>query len=326
MHQSEFRSQLHDLLSDLPEKRVLITGGQGMLGHAFEQQIQRHLPNFEVRAPGKNELDVSDASQVSSWTEWVRDGWVIHCGALVNVERCEVEREQAKQVILGGSINVSKMAREAGAKLLYPQSFLIYSGRSNPIKEDEEPQPLAFYGELKKEAEAQILEICADALSVRMAGFFGGGARDKNFVGRIIPAMKKRIDAGLSEMEVGDRVWQPTWTEDLALNSLYLLARNSSGVYQMACHGSASFYDVAVTILESFGWSDRLRLRKVSSAVMRARESGARPDVAILSCHRLREENADFQRPWQGSLREYLSQPYFNRYRGDVEELHAQSV
>ena len=32
-------------------------------------------------------------------------------------------------------------------------------------------------------------------------------------------------------MEIGDRVWQPTFTDDLAYNSLILLANNKSGKY-----------------------------------------------------------------------------------------------
>jgi dTDP-4-dehydrorhamnose reductase len=44
-------------------------------------------------------------------------------------------------------------------------------------------------------------------------------------------------------------------------------------------------------------------------------ELGRRPDVAILSCSRLKEEAFDLQRDWRATLRAYLRHPFFNQYR-----------
>lgn len=293
---------------------VLVTGGQGMLGSALAQEATR-FPRFDVQAPGRDALDVRDAAAVAGWEDRVRGGWIVHCAARVDVEGCAREPEAARRTIVEGTANVAALAQAAGARLLYPQSFLVYDGRTNPIPENETPRPLSFYGELKYEAEQVVLAAVPDATIVRMAGFFGGEAADKNFVGRIIPAMHAAMLRGETRFDVGTRVWQPTWTRDLATNTLLLLTQGGSGHYQMACHGEATFADIAETIVETLGWSARFTIAPVDASAVSGNELGRRPDRAVLSCDRLKAERLDLQRDWRSTLIAYLDHPFFDQYR-----------
>jgi dTDP-4-dehydrorhamnose reductase len=126
----------------MPDKtRVLVTGGKGMLGSAFEQQA-KHFQQFEVRALGRDELDVCDNDAVMACADWVQNGWIIHCAAKVDVDGCANDPEAARAIIVEGTRNVARLAAHSSARMLYPQSFLIYDGRENPIAEDETPRPL----------------------------------------------------------------------------------------------------------------------------------------------------------------------------------------
>ena len=122
---------------------------------------------------------------------------------------------------------------------------------------------------------------------------------------------------GAEVFEVGDRVWQPTWTRDLAENALYLMQARRTGVYQMASHGHAAFHEVASQIVEALGWGARFRIQPVPAAAVAAAEAGPerRPDRAVLACERLRREKADMQRDWRSTLNAYLASPFFDRYR-----------
>ena len=294
--------------------RILVTGGDGMLGMAMRQEGSV-MPQFDVCALGKEQLDVRDIGALNKWAEWVQGGWIVHCAARVDVEGCAREPDAARETIVRGTQNVADLAVKSGARLLYPQSFLTYDGRTNPIPEDEVPRPLSFYGELKYAAEQAVLEKIPGALIIRMAGFFGGAAADKNFVGRIIPAMWAAMQRGEREFKVGDRVWQPTWTQDLAVNSLHLVNRGASGSYQMACIGQASFAELATEIAISLGWTGHLNIVTVDASLVSQSELGRRPDAAILSCDRLTRENANLQRPWRATLHAYLNDPFFDQYR-----------
>ncbi|MFC4291152.1 SDR family oxidoreductase [Sphingorhabdus arenilitoris] len=295
-------------------KKILITGGKGMLGRSAAKMAGL-FPRFDVRALGHDELDVTDEKAVMSHADWVAGGWIFHCAAKVNVEGCAQDPEGARNTIVGGTRNAAKLALESGARLLYPQSFLVYDAKTCPIAEDAQPSPLSLYGELKYEAENIVAEMLPDPLMIRMAGFFGGEAADKNFVGRIIPVIHKAMMDGAKSFDVGDRVWQPTWTDDLAYNALHMMDRGASGYYQMACLGSASFAELAHEITVALGWSAQISINTVSASAVSGDELGKRPDAAILSCKRLADDRMNLQRSWQASLHAYLRHPYFDTYR-----------
>ena len=297
--------------------RVMVTGGGGMLGADFARETV-HFPQFEMRSLTRHQLDVCDQVAVDRWGEWVAGGWIVHCAALVDVEGCYRDPETAREIIVEGTRNVARMATRVGARVFYPQSFLIYDGSEDPVSEECEPRPLCLYGELKTEAERIVAEEVAGALMVRMAGFFGGGASDKNFVGRIIPVIAAAIDRGEKTFAVGDRVWQPTWTKDLAFNSLHLMTCNSSGFYQMASNGEATFFEIAQIIIETLGWSNQITIEQVSESAVSKSELGRRPHRAVLSCDRLKREDANLQRCWRSTLRAYLNEPFFDRYRAEA--------
>ena len=294
--------------------RLLVTGGQGMLGRAFAQQAAL-LPGAEAWAPGRNELDTRDADAVLAAAQRFKPDWIVHCAARVDVEGCAREPELARATIVDGTCSAVRAAQETGARLVYPQSFLVYDGATNPIPDDETPRPLSLYGELKYKAEQIICAALDDALIVRMAGFFGGEEADKNFVGRIIPPMFAAMERGETQFSIGDRVWQPTWTRDLAENSLQMMLADKQGFYQMACHGQATFAELAQEIVNALGWQDRFRIEAVDAASVSRNELGRRPDVAVLNCGRLRAEQLDLQRDWRATLHAYLRHPFFDCYR-----------
>lgn len=295
---------------------ILVTGGAGMLGVAFADTAARH-GRFLPLALSRTQLDVRDPDAVMEHIDAVRGGWIIHCAAMVDVKRCAQEPEVARATIVDGARNVVELAKAAHARLLFPQSFLVYSGGEGLIGEDVAPEPLSLYGQLKLEAEEVVSNALADPLIVRMAGFFGGEAADKNFVGRIIPTMHRAMQSGQRTFAVGDRVWQPTWTEDLAENSLHLMEVGAAGVYQMASHGEAAFHEIAQHIVSCLGWGDRLVIESVSAGSVAADETGPerRPDRAVMACERLRRERRDLQRDWRATLGAYLARPFFDQYR-----------
>lgn len=298
---------------------ILVTGGGGMLGTAMAE-IAAISPDFVPHALSHQDLDVRDEAAVMKLADLVAGGWIVHCAAMVDVKRCASDPAAARAVIVDGTRNIAALAQASGARLLFPQSFLIYGGGNGLIDEAAPPDPLSLYGALKLEAETVIIETVENPLVIRMAGFFGGGPLDKNFVGRIIPAMHRAMSKGDAVFPVGDRVWQPTWTRDLAGNALHLMHLNADGCYQMASHGEAAFHEVATEIAASLGWEERLCVEPVASALVANEETGPerRPDRAVMACERLRREGRDLQRDWRATLNAYLTHPHFDQYRPGV--------
>jgi dTDP-4-dehydrorhamnose reductase len=281
-----------------------------MLGRAFQHELVKLVPSAQVHAKNKIELDIRSPDDFAVY-DAIAPHFVIHCAALVDADRCEDHPEEGRESIVEGTRHAIEYAKRSGAKLFYPQSFLIHDGRT-PIDEDTAPEPLCVYGRLKAEAESLILDKSAgSSLSVRMGGFFGGAQADDNFVGRMTPHLARLLREGKSSIDIGNRVWQPTYTHDLAANSLLLLAHGASGIYCMASHGSASFHELTVEIARLVGIDQKIRIGRVDASLLASKERASRPLKAEMTNKRLQAEGLDRQRTWQYSLAEYLANPYF---------------
>lgn len=303
-------SQDRKILGMLAGKTFLITGGKGMLARAFQLQLKQIVPTAIVHCLSKAQLDVRSSSAFSSYHS-LRPDYIVHCAALVNADYCEDHSEEAAESIVRGTQHVVEFALQCGAKLLYPQSFLIYDDTDSLINEQTIPRPLCTYGRLKLEAEKIVLNSSTKALSVRMGGFFGGESADTNFVGKMSPHLAKLIHQGPPSIEIGNRVWQPTYTNDIAANCLLLLAADCAGIYCMASQGSASFHELTLEIARQLDVADRIDIHCIDAAILSTKERARRPLSAIMCNQRLQAENIDRQRSWQISLAEYLDQPFF---------------
>ena len=297
-------------LENLSNKKFLITGCKGMLGNSFFNKIKTHVKNPRIYCFNKLQLDVSNSNSFKEFID-LKPDFIIHCAALVNADLCEKDKNKGKSNIVDGTKNIMNFAKINNSKVFYPQSFLIYNDTNNTVDENTIPKPLCEYGNLKLESENIVLNQSSNSISVRMGGFFGGEERDTNFVGKITSHISKLIKQGEKNMEIGDRVWQPTFTDDLAYNSLILLANNKTGKYNMASHGSCSFFELTNELLEILDIKNQFTASCISSKILEEREVARRPLSVIMNNNRLKQENLDRQRNWKSSLKEYLEKPYF---------------
>lgn len=304
---------------------ILITGASGMLGRAFTAAIRRAHPSTHILAKTKAQLDVTNKSDVMKLASSRLD-FIIHCAGNTNADFCEDHPECAHGVHVRGTQNIIDLAKVSGAKILYPQSFLIFNSSGNPIHEQTPPNPLSVYGRCKLEAEKILIAQLPSSLIIRMAGFFGGGAADKNFVGKFCRHIASLISEGKTAYAVGDRVWQPTFTNDLAANSLLLLDRNKSGVYHMASQGAASFFEVAKACVELLELQPFFQVLEAPGDLIDKRDKAERPRCAMLSTAKLEAEQLYAQRPWQDSLAEYLAEPYFSGLFAKARKTYAKSL
>ena len=303
-----------DELHRLRGINILITGAGGMLGRACVEALRPLAGHLRVRALTHEQLDVTDVDSVLACAS-DRPDVIFHCAGWALADACEREPERARQVHVHGTHNVGRLAMLAGARVIYPQSVYIFDGRELPVTERTRPSPGFVYGKVKLEAEQYLLAELPGTLTIRMAGFFGGDEKDKNFVGKFVRELFELLDRGTTVVEVGDRIWQPTYTLDLARNSLLLASRGCDGIYHMGAIGEASFYDVARVCVDALGLGNRMTVVPCSSAPFDDTEPARRPARMVTANERLIAEGLCRQRPWEDSLREYLLRPYFDELR-----------
>ena len=84
--------------------KILIFGSSGMLGRALCKNLAN---NFEVLSPKRSECDLLDLDSIEKTILDIRPNYVINAAALVDVNACENNRDQAFKV---NSLSVYRMA------------------------------------------------------------------------------------------------------------------------------------------------------------------------------------------------------------------------
>jgi dTDP-4-dehydrorhamnose reductase len=288
--------------------KVIVTGAGGMLACAFLNRL-REL-NWDAVAYTHAELDINDSQAVAQLKSHKADV-ILHCGAYTKVDRAEQERDLCRRINVEGTQNIAKLAHDMKAKLVYPQTFLVFGECEAPLSEDAPEEPLSYYAQSKSEGEKIAAQECNNLLVIRKGGLFGGDERDKNFVGNFANKLISMAKSRTKFLEVGDRIWQPTWAFDVAVWTCQLLERNARGTFNMASAGEASFYDTAVVIRDALGLSEQLELRRIDASLLAARELAKRPLRATLDCRKIQDALGMELPFWKNRLQTYLSSPYF---------------
>jgi dTDP-4-dehydrorhamnose reductase len=298
-------------LKPLDGCRILVTGADGMLGRAFAEALQ--AVRADVQLLDRARLDVTDQDAVM---RHAGDGIdvILHCAGLSRADDCERHPDECRRVHVAGTRNIVALAKATGARVMYPQSVFIFDGAELPVTEQTTPAPLSAYGRCKLEAETLVLSDNRAPLVLRMAGFFGGDDKDKNFVGMFTKHLRQLRTRPHRRCEVGERVWQPTYTLDLAWNTLLLLAKERSGIYHMGAKGEATFFEVATACVQELGIEKLFDI--CPAAKPRWNDIAPRPQRMVTANRRLESEGLDRQRHWRDALRDYLARPWFDDLRG----------
>ncbi|MCL5884543.1 MAG: dTDP-4-dehydrorhamnose reductase [Deltaproteobacteria bacterium] len=277
-------------------KRMLVTGGKGLLGREI---LDAFAGECEILVTDEPECDVTRAADVRRAMDDFRPAVVVHCAAYTAVDRAEDERDKAFAVNALGTRNVACGCRERGALLVTYGSDYIFDGtKGAPYAEEDEANPLSVYGASKWAAELALREEAPEHLLVRSQWLYGPGGR--NFVFTILSKARR----GETLRVVSDQVGCPTSAKDLAEGTKRLLSAGARGTFHFSNEGDASWYDFAAFILACAlpGAAD-LRPARSSDLPYPAR----RPAYSVLSKEKYRRTTGVTPRHWRDAAREFVA-------------------
>jgi len=241
-------------------KTVLITGANGLLGQKLCQHFSSsykviatdlHPQNF-VSLPNLSyeSLDLTKRKALEFHIRFYNPWVIINAAAYTDVDGCEINKDQAWAVNVGGVKNLVRVCREHEIKLVHFSSDYIFDGENGPYSEDDPPHPVSFYGESKLESENVIKQSDIDFLIVRTNVLYGFGKRvKKNFLLWLL----QKLSAGEKIKIVTDQFNNPTLADNLSACLLEMVERNLSGVFHVAGAEYLSRYDFALKVAEEFG-------------------------------------------------------------------------
>jgi len=242
-------------------RRVLITGGTGLLGVALQRSAPKDIQGFSIYFPERSlplplpfpvlAADVSDRVKMQGVFEWAKPDVVIHTAAIGSVDFAEKNREETKKINVGGTEVVVELCQIYQSRLIYVSSNAVFDGRTPFYAETAPVNPINYYGQLKVDAENLVRKSSiswAIARPILMYGWPYPGERDNPVVWWV-----RSLENG-QPIKVVDNVFSkplPAWS--CAEVIWALMQQKRTGICHVAGRDHISLYQFALLTAAVFG-------------------------------------------------------------------------
>jgi len=254
------------------------------------------LAGRDVTALTRAELDITDAAAVMAAV--AGHDVVLNAAAYTRVDDAEIDEATATLVNATAPGHLAAAAHATGAILVQYSTDYVFDGSATfPYDEDAPLHPINAYGRSKAAGERAALDGNPwRTIVLRTAWIYG--AHGPNFASTMLRLASERDTLSV----VTDQLGQPTWTVDLASQTIALLdAGVVTGVYHATNSGTASWFDFARAVLEGAGLDpDRVKPTESTSFVRPA----PRPAYSVLGHDAWASTGIAPMRPWRDALGE----------------------
>ena len=149
----------------MKSKKILISGGNG----EFAKELKKHNTNYEITAPSKKEMDVTDVNSLDYKNFSTQPDYFIHAGALTRPMSTHREKpELSIQTNIIGTSNVVLTCMKYNIKLIYLSTDYVYPGVDGNYSEESYLQPVNKYAWSKLGGECSV-RLYDNHLILRMA-------------------------------------------------------------------------------------------------------------------------------------------------------------
>jgi dTDP-4-dehydrorhamnose reductase len=257
-------------------KIILVTGSNGLLGQKLVYKLK---DNPEIRliatAKGQNRLlhqtgytfrslDITNRNEVAELLKEFKPNSVIHTAAMTNVDACESDRVGAWQANVESVEHfVDGIKRHSSAtQFIHLSTDFIFDGKSGPYREEDEPNPLSFYGLTKLEAEKKLYESHIHWAILRTIIVYG--IVDNMSRSNIVLWAKNALEKGQPINVVNDQFRSPTLAEDLADACISAAALGVQGIFNVSGKDLMSIIELVERVADYFKL-DKSLIRPISS-------------------------------------------------------------
>ena len=244
--------------SNMDKKKIFITGSAGFVGKNLYKLLRLDYSVFGVDKI-QNEfvdrvIDIRDAGRLTDALDFFNPDVIVHLAALSNVELCETDQKQAFENNVLPTKELADWARGREAKVIFISSDYVYDGVRGNFTEENEENPIQYYGKTKLEAE-KIVATLKNFVILRPTVIYGWDPDGMNF---LMQLYKNQMNKKAMKVP-SDQISNPTFVADLCRLMLKIIeVPDLNGKYNATGPESMSRYDFALIICEYMGWDKNL--------------------------------------------------------------------
>jgi len=242
---------------------ILVTGASGLLGSRLAKLLiykgykiytgyYSNKPNYGI--PVK--LDVSNENNISKVIDEIKPDVIIHSAALTNVDVCETNKKLAWKINVLGTRNIALYSKRIKSFLIYISTDYVFDGSKGFYKEDDQPNPINYYGFTKLRGEEEVKNLVDEYCIVRPSVIYGStpASGKINFALWVIEKLKNNESINV----VTDQWNSPTLNTNLAEMLIEVLEKRLTGIYHLAGATRINRYEFAKLIAEVFSLNKEL--------------------------------------------------------------------
>ena len=245
-------------------KRILITGSNGLLGQKLIHLILDYSKHsLLATSKGSNRvqsredfsftsMDITDQANVIDVVTNFRPDVIINTAAMTNVDACESNKEACVSMNINGVENLVNACLAHNIHLIHLSTDFVFDGDAGPYKEDDNPNPLSFYGQSKYDAEQIIINSGLKNWSIARTIIIYGLVENMSRSNIILWA-KSALEKGTVINIVDDQFRSPTYANDLAKGCLLIAEKEKNGIFHLSGKDSMSILELVERVADFYG-------------------------------------------------------------------------
>ncbi len=244
-------------------KKVIITGSNGLLGQKLVELLLAEK-NYELHAFSRGEnqiknskgytyysIDITEKKKVTDLIRTIQPDYLINTAAMTNVDACELNQSECDAINVEAVLTLVKCCKESNIHLIHLSTDFIFDGKKEGLyTEDDEPNPLSYYGLSKLKSEEIIFKANVKFTILRTILVYGMVNRDDR--SNIVLWVKNSIENKKPINAITDQFRMPTFVDDLAESCLLVIKNNAFGVYNISSNTLLSIYEIALIVAKTF--------------------------------------------------------------------------
>ncbi|MCW4047175.1 MAG: dTDP-4-dehydrorhamnose reductase [Candidatus Bathyarchaeota archaeon] len=241
---------------------LLITGASGLYGSKLAEKATANYAVYsgycqDPPAFGNPiQFDISDRSRIGEVFKKVNPAVVVHAAALTDVDKCETNKKLAWQINVEGTRNIVKETKANHAFLVYISTDYVFNGEAGNYKENDQPDPINYYGFTKLKAEKLVKDTVDDYCIARASVIYGStpAAGKVNYALWVLDKLRRNEQIKI----ITDQWNSPTLNTNLVDMTLEVIERRLTGTFHLSGATRISRYDFAALIAQTFDLNEKL--------------------------------------------------------------------
>lgn len=252
--------------------------------------------------------DLLDPQSIRTVIQDAKPTVIINAAAYTAVDKAETDRDQVKHINADAPGIMAQAAKEFGALMVhYSTDYVFKGGGVNRWNEQDQPDPVNYYGETKLAGEREVQSASEKSLILRTQWVYSDVGH--NFVKTML-----RLGADRPELSiVCDQIGAPTSADVIAQTTLDLIDlcrdRRDYGIYNLACRGETSWHQFAEEIFKGArALGQPLLVERVLPIASSAYPTPAvRPKNSRLDLQKIERKLGRSMPSWQNALQSVLT-------------------